>query len=155
MDIYWGYNGMHSQQSDNIVLFDYIVYIYIHTHNILRSRPLLVDDSLWGCTSQYTLRIIRIRIYELGIPTNQPVVLLREQAAHRHVWKCGILLNSGKPPGFWDRQMSEQLEHLLRFFQRRPTSCDIFWLCIAWRPACSSSTAKTMKTGTFHWLVDE
>ena len=88
MDIYWGYNGMYSQQSDNIVLFDYIVYIniyiYIHTHNILRSRPLLVDDSLSGCTSQYTLRIIRIRIYELGVPTHQPVVSLREGAAHRH-----------------------------------------------------------------------
>lgn len=39
---------------------------------------------------------------------------------------------------FREQQISEQ--SFLRSFQRRPASCDIFWLCIAWLPACFAQT---------------
>ena len=46
MDIYWGYNGMYSQQSDNIVLFDYIVYINIYIY-IFIHIIFYVQDPCW------------------------------------------------------------------------------------------------------------
>ena len=54
---------------------------------------------------------------------------------------------------FREQQISEQ--SFLRFFQRRPASCDIFWLCIAWLPACFAHLLWLPFGNQIHWRANK